>query len=331
MSTTAPAPIPYPSAWTRTSLAGGEEAFVRALTPAQIGVLEAFAAEAADRPLEALTADGLADESLRRLVAECRREILDGTGAVIIRGLAHLAPAAFERAYLGLGMLMGTPAVQSRRGDMLGYVQKEENNVNARGYRSQSELTFHCDSYEIVGLACVRQAESGGLTRLVSGPAIYNEVVRTRPDLLPALYAGFHYAIPEARGTAAHVTPHRLPVFCTDGARISCMYVRDFMQDAAAALQVPLPPGLAEAMDHFDSIMLRPDMHLEFPIRPGDMLIWHNFTHLHARTAFENSASRQRLLLRLWLTVPDGRRVDPALYERGKAYDRVYREARGLA
>jgi hypothetical protein len=57
------------------------------------------------------------------------------------------------------------------------------------------------------------------------------------------------------------------------------------------------------------------------------MLLWHNYTALHSRTAFEDWPDRKRLLLRLWLTVPNGRQYDPAFRIRSETYERIYREA----
>lgn len=58
-------------------------------------------------------------------------------------------------------------------------------------------------------------------------------------------------------------------------------------------------------------------------------LLWHNFTNLHSRTEFDNDRRHERLLLRLWLSVPDGRPFVPTFRARGRAYDRVYEELRG--
>ena len=57
------------------------------------------------------------------------------------------------------------------------------------------------------------------------------------------------------------------------------------------------------------------------------MMLWHNYTNLHSRTAFEDDPHHKRLLLRLWLNVPEGRPVDPAFRMRAETYERIYREA----
>jgi hypothetical protein len=57
------------------------------------------------------------------------------------------------------------------------------------------------------------------------------------------------------------------------------------------------------------------------------MMLWHNWTNLHSRTAFEDDPASRRLLLRLWLTVPGGRPADPGLRIRSETYERIHREA----
>jgi hypothetical protein len=78
---------------------------------------------------------------------------------------------------------------------------------------------------------------------------------------------------------------------------------------AARRMGVELPQPLTDALEYFDEQARRPDLHAEFTLEPGEMLFWHNFICLHSRTAFQDSAERRRLLLRLWINVADGRRM----------------------
>ena len=67
-------------------------------------------------------------------------------------------------------------------------------------------------------------------------------------------------------------------------------------------------------------------MALRFLLEPGDMMLWHNYTNLHSRTSFEDDPASPRLLLRLWLSVPNGRPADPEFRMRAETYERIYRE-----
>jgi len=54
-------------------------------------------------------------------------------------------------------------------------------------------LSLHVDLAQIVGLMCVRQAREGGYSQYASGLALHNEMLATRPDLMPVLYRRFPY------------------------------------------------------------------------------------------------------------------------------------------
>jgi hypothetical protein len=152
-----------------------------------------------------------------------------------------LSDEGFERIYWGFGTHLGVGAVQSAAGDRLGYVQNREDDPVKRGYRSLRELHMHTDSYELVGLMSVRKAKSGGLSGMVSSLAIHNEMLRSRPDLLPPLYRGFRIASEEARFSSKAITDEAMPVFCCVAGKVSCMYEPSHMKNAAE-----LVPGHAD-------------------------------------------------------------------------------------
>ena len=68
-----------------------------------------------------------------------------------------------------------------------------------------------------------------------------------------------------------------------------------------------LPAAFREALALFDEIALRPDVRADFVLQPGEMFFWHNFLVLHSRQQFHDTPDARRLLLRLWLNIPDGR------------------------
>ena len=57
-------------------------------------------------------------------------------------------------------------------------------------------------------------------------------------------------------------------------------------------------------MDAIDAIIHRPDVHIKFRMRPGDILFLENNKVLHSRTEFNDHAefAGKRLMLRLWLS-----------------------------
>ena len=322
--------ITTPAAWTNRSI-GGKAGITQHLTPAQLAAFDTVLARTRHQKPQEATRSDFDHPEINALTTWLSQTIRHGRGAVLLSGLTRETHSEedMERIYWGIGTCLGEPAVQSMLGDRLGHVQHVKDDPVARGYRSNEELTPHTDSYRIVGLMCLQQAENGGLSRIVSSMAIHNEILATRPDLLEPLYEGYYYAVAEAQFSDQPVTDFKIPVFCCIDDMVSCNFVRSFMQRAAKLRGEALPTKLAEAIDYFDQLSERDDMRIEFMLQPGEMLLWHNFQMLHARQAYQDSPERTRHLLRLWLKIEDDRPIAEAILERAKIYERIHRERSG--
>jgi hypothetical protein len=320
-------PIDHPSAWTSAAL-GSREALSVSLEAAELDAIDELLARTRHLAPQQVTRAEFDHPVLGRLLARLRTEIMDGRGIVIIRGVTpgRYTEEQFQRIYWGFGTHLGIAAVQSALGDRLGYVENKVGDQVNRGYRGLGELHMHTDSYEIVGLMSVRKALEGGQSAMVSSLSIHNEILRERPDLLPALYRGFYYASEEARFSSKPITDDMVPVFTLKDALVSCIFSGSHMRNAAGLKGGDLPPDLAEAVDFFSKTARREDLALSFTLEPGEMMIWHNYTNLHSRTAFKDDPASPRRLLRLWLTVPGGRPIDPSVRIRAETYERIYRE-----
>jgi len=326
--------ITHPSAWTSADL-GGKSAITRNLSTDEIRAFDEVLARTRHLAPQAVSRSDFDHPTVCGLVAELRHVVMEGRGLILVSGLdpARYSPEDLERIYWGIGTHLGIPAVQSHAGDRLGRVEEDDGNALSRGYRSSSELHMHTDAYEMVGLMCIQKGATGGQSALVSSLAIHNEIVKTHPEYLDALYSGFHMALSEAQLSSKQVTDERIPVFCFVDNKVSCIYSGRFKHDAATKMGVDLPGNLREALAFIAKTAERDDLALRFMLEPGEFVLWHNFLNLHSRTRFENDATHKRLLLRLWLNVPDGRPVVKELYARGATYDRIFREhlARGAA
>jgi hypothetical protein len=76
-------------------------------------------------------------------------------------------------------------------------------------------------------------------------------------------------------------------------------------------------------------VATRPEVAANFVLQPGEMAFWHNFTVLHSRTHFENSATKKRLMLRLWIHADDGPPMPRGFVEKAQQKDALH--ARGQA
>ena len=320
--------IDHPAAWTAAGL-GGKQALALELDALQLDAIDGLLEDTLHLAPQQIRRADFDHPAVNRLMDQVRELLLHGRGSLILGGLAaeRYGEEELRRIYWGLGTHLGTAAVQSVHGDRLGRVETADEDPRKRGYRSLQELNMHSDSYEIVGLMSVRAAKAGGISGLVSSLALHNEILRTRPDLLEPLYEGFWYASEEAQFDARPVSDVKVPVFsCVDGL-VSCHFEIGQLRSAAKRLGVTFDRRLEEAVKLFRALSVREDLALSFLLEPGEILLFHNFTHLHSRTAFENYPERKRLLLRLWLTPPHGRPCHPAMYARARTYERLYQEA----
>ena len=321
--------IASPAAWTHREI--GDAGLTYRLTRAQLAAFDTLLARTRHLKPQQVTRADFDHPEVNALTAWVDDTIRRGRGAVLLSGLTREIHSEedMERIYWGIGTHLGDAATQSMLGDRLGHVQHVKDDPVARGYRSNEELTPHTDSYRMVGLMCLQRAETGGRSRIVSGLAIHNEILATRPDLLEPLYEGYYYAIAEARFSAQPVTDFKIPVFCCIDGIVSCGYSRQFIERAAELRGEPLPAKLVEALDYFDRLAESDDLSLHFMLQPGDMMLWHNFQMLHARDAYRDSPEHARHLLRLWLRIENDRPIAAEILERANIYERIYRERSG--
>lgn len=246
-------------------------------------------------------------------------EVLEGRGFALLRGLPvddwSIREAA--TAYFGLGCYFGNALSQNAMGHVLGHVRDlgrdAVHDPTSRVYQTRERQTFHTDYCDIVALLCLKTARSGGASALVSSMTIYNEMLKRRPDLVPALfgpsYTDWRGEIPEGGKPW-----HEVPVFNWHEEHLSVLYVRRYIESATRFPEVPPLTGeRLEALDLFDELANDPALNMQMEFRPGDMQWVHNHTILHDRTAYEDwqEPERKRHLLRLWLAPPAARPLPP--------------------
>jgi len=254
--------------------------------------------------------------SLRPVIDEIRREIENGRGFLVLRRLPveDYSKDEVGMIFWGLGTHLGRGLSQSVLGDRLGHVNDfSREDPLARAYRNKQELSPHTDSCDLVGLACLCNAESGGVSRLTSALTVHNVMLEEYPEALERLYRGyvFHRRGEEKPGDLPH-TPYRVPVYSNTEGKVSARYVRTYVEAGEASAGRPMGEAELAVLDRFEEITKRPELMLEFTLLPGEIYFINNYTILHARTAFDDGDAEEdqrRHLLRLWLEVPDMRPV----------------------
>ncbi len=257
-------------------------------------------------------------------IAEILGELETGRGFVLIRGLPieRYSEEDASIIFWGIGTYLGRPIAQNANGDLLGHVRDQgrdwEDDKSARGYQTTSDLPFHNDSGDVVGLLCFKPAKSGGLSCIVSSAAIHNEILARRPDLSKILFEPFYV---DARGEEpdGEAPYYCVPRFNYHGGRLYTQYGRVYVESAQRFTGVPrLTPEQVAALDLFDEVANSDDLRFDMDFQPGDMQFLSNHAVLHARTDYEDHESfdNKRHLLRLWLFTPGFADRPPAFARR---------------
>ena len=238
-------------------------------------------------------------------------EMENGKGFLLLCGLPveRYAVDDLEIIYYGLGLHMGTPVCQNLKGDLLGNVMNvgDITKKETRVYETNAYLPYHTDLSDVFGLLCVRKAKTGGLTSLVSAGAVYNELLEHYPEYLGVFYRPMYYA------HLGKDSSNKAPVFSYHENKLSCRYLRQYIELGHELQERPLSRIEVEAMDKFDEIIHDPAIRLDMMMEPGDMLFANNYSVLHSRTSFEDFAEPElrRKLIRLWVKMPNARNLAP--------------------
>jgi hypothetical protein len=274
--------------------------------------------------LASLTRDDFPLPTLGPVLDRLRREVLDGRGFVMVRGMRVDGRPLVESAtaYWGVGTYFGRARSQNAKGHLLGHVYDlgqglSETNPMLRSYATAEGQKFHIDRCDVVALLCLRRAKSGGLSTIVSSMAVHNAMATRRPDLLERLYRPFptdrRGEIPEGKGPF-----YEAPVFNPHAGNLSVLYSRLHIGSAQRFLDARrLTQEDIEALDMLGELAADPELRLDIDFAPGDIQFLHNHTILHARSAYEDwpEVERKRHLLRLWLCPPDARPLPPVFAE----------------
>jgi hypothetical protein len=313
------APIDHPSAWKVADFKTPADYTIE-LSATQLQDIERAMGQmkAAGLGLDDLQREHFEVPSLRPVIDEIRREIEDGRGFVVVRRLPveDYSKDEIGMIFWGIGTYLGRGLSQSVLGDRLGHVKDfSREDPLARAYRNKQELSPHTDSCDLVGLACLRDAKSGGVSRLTSALTVHNVMLEEYPEALERLYRGytFHRRGEEKPGDLPY-TPYRVPVYSNTEGKVSARYVRTYVEAGEAAAGRPMGEAELRVLDRFEEVTKRPELMLEFTLQPGEIYFINNYTILHARTAFDDGDTeedRRRHLLRLWLEVPQMRPVHP--------------------
>jgi hypothetical protein len=238
-------------------------------------------------------------------------ELENGRGFLVLRGLPveHYSEEDIQIIYYGIGLHMGVPVRQNPKGDLLGLVMNvgDVTKKTTRVYETNLYLPYHSDPSDVVGLLCLCKAKQGGLSSLVSVAAIYNEILQNHPEYLGLYYRTWYFS------HLCEDQPSLSPIFSHHEGKLSCRYLRQYIELGHEIRNLPLSKVEIDALDLFDEIMHRDDFRLSMMLEPGDLQFANNYALLHSRNGFEDHGVHDlnRKMLRLWVKMPNARTLAP--------------------
>lgn len=312
-----PEPLDIPAAWCGEELLGQDD-WLHTFDAREIDELDTAVEAARDIPLEQISPANFALPTLGSKLHSIQYSLEHGSGAAMIRRvpIERYTQAQATRIFWGLTSYIGTSVSQSPAGERVFHVRDEGHSANdpqARGPSSRKRLSYHTDRCDVISFLCVRQASSGGENYVVSSVAIYNEMLRARPDLVEVLMQPYRYQRHNV-DTGNELPYYEQPVFSIHAGHFAANLLRVLIERAYAAPGAPAMSDLQrEALDYIEQLADDPTFHVSFRQQPGDLVWLNNWVTLHRRSEFVDSADldRKRLLLRIWLSVPNSRPLDP--------------------
>ena len=320
-------PIAGPSVWAGAELAASGD-WVRRFDDQHLAEIDAALAgmKRLGGPAIGFPREAFPLPHTAALLADVSAELEDGRGAVRLRGLpvGRYAADDLRRIFWGLGRHLGTALFQNAHGEAMGEVRDEtklatktfdateEGQIASARARSRSTgpLRWHTDRCDVIALLCVRNAMDGGISKLASISAIHNTMLARRPDLLALLCQDYWRSRPADEDGMAGGNVFAMPVFGFAGGKITSQYSRTYVEQAQLVAGVPaLSAAQNEALDMLAAIAEEQCLHSAF--EDGDIQLLNNHLIYHGRTAYADDApsGRDRLLLRLWLSTPNSRRL----------------------
>ncbi|KAK3323758.1 hypothetical protein B0T19DRAFT_213248 [Cercophora scortea] len=260
--------------------------------------------------------------SLGSRLVEVSKTIHDGRGFVVLRGLNPDKYSSFDNILIYLGVtsyIAETRGLQDFDGRMLLHIQSVVEDVKQHGSMPNSPYVaraqpFHTDLCDVLSLYAFGVAEFGGESFLASSAKIYNEIAKTRPDVIHVL-AKDDWPFDEFWHGQYHTRP-LLYNFSTHGPGFQ--FSRRPLTGSHFSPHHPGVPALTEEQaEALDMVYFLAKEHaVEVRLRKGDMQVFNNFAMLHARSSFVDGPDARRHMLRLWLRCEERKWPTPAALEK---------------
>lgn len=320
-----PTQLETPANWTGQNMSRTPEKWLTVFSPTEVTELEIAAQNylSLGKDIGEITQTEFPLPTLAPKLAHLKNDLINGIGFGVLRGLAtdNYSQQGSATIFCGIGTHLGNARSQNAAGHILGHVRDigaKSDDPNTRIYQTSERQTFHTDSADVVGLLCLKKAQEGGASLLVSTETIYNEMMLMRPDLAELL---FQPIATDRRGEIPEgEQPYfEIPVFNWHQGKLTGIYQRQYIDSAQRFPEaMRLTEQHIEALNLFDSLANEPSLHLSMQLQQGDMQFVHNHSMLHDRTGFLDwpEPENRRHLFRLWLSIEGDRELPESFKQR---------------
>ncbi|CAI9627286.1 hypothetical protein GT037_004314 [Alternaria burnsii] len=233
--------------------------------------------------------------------------VYNGTGFTVLRGIEPERYTEEENLLMFLGLSSHVAPERTSKLDHIYDVTK------AKGLRGNilppalpGPLGFHCDvdGGDIVAMFAQNVAESGGMQLVTSFWKMYNELASTSPDVIRQLSDPLPWEQKDGE-TGEPFVGYRSVIACPEG-MAQVAFVRSILLGSDFVPRSSDTPRLSDeqksAVDLMCEAASRHAVKLEQ--KRGDILFLNNLAILHAREAYEDSESKSRHVLRLYIRDP---------------------------
>jgi TfdA family taurine catabolism dioxygenase TauD len=315
-------PIEGPSVWAPCDIRPEEYRVV--LSTTCLDEIRRAADEIREFPLPTILRrpDDFAMPACRREMARVREMLDRGRRFAIVDHLpvGQIDTAGATAVYWLLSSMVSRPVAQKLDGtmiyDVLDTGQEALPGSGVRPDKTNIEIRFHNDNAynetppDYVGLLCLRQAQSGGHSRVVSFHTVHNALRDRYPDRLERLYQPFWF------DRQREFRPGESPIFAAPvfehaeepKARFSVHQINGGYALRGEPIDREGEVAVKAVLDIFDE----EELSVDFDLEPGQIQFVDNRALGHSRTAFVDhpEPDRKRHLVRLWLR-DRGRRAYP--------------------
>lgn len=306
--------ISGPVAWTRADIKESDFCVMLSDAARQEILAAAQTLRRQPVPLLALRPDSFELPGCRAAMAKVRAVLTDGPRFALLQGLPieELSLDEAKALYWILSSMLARPVAQKLDGTMIYDVHDTGAQAlpgsGIRPDKTNIDLQFHNDNAynflmpEFVGLLCVRPAQDGGMSRVMSFATAYNALRERHAELLPRLYEPFWFDR-QREFHPGELPTFSAPLFSREDDRVRVRLSLHQIRGGYAMRGEPMDNETAAAVEAVAEVFRDPALRCEFRLQAGDMQFVANREIGHSRTEFQDheEAEHRRLLIRLWL------------------------------